>query len=118
MAACRRCGILAQENHSCQTSRSDQRRIPRRRADGKRDCPQSARLLSTRAHRKRNRRSLSPREIQVLEALIEGHSYKAIADKLFLSIHTVRPHLQNIYAKLHVNTRTEAIAKALKSRMV
>lgn len=61
--------------------------------------------------------SLSPREIQVLEALIEGHSYKAIADKLFLSIHTVRFHLQNIYAKLHVNTRTEAVAKALKSRI-
>ena len=62
--------------------------------------------------------SLSSREIEVLETLIEGHSYKAIADKLFLSIHTIRFHLQNIYAKLHVNTRTEAVAKALKSRIV
>jgi len=58
--------------------------------------------------------ALSAREREVLEALIEGHSYKAIADKLFLSIHTVRFHLQNVYAKLHVNTRSEAVAKALK----
>ena len=62
--------------------------------------------------------SLSAREREVLEALIEGHSYKAIADKLFLSIHTVRFHLQNIYAKLHVNTRSEAVVKALKNRMM
>ena len=61
---------------------------------------------------------LSAREKEVLEALIEGHSYKAIADKLFLSIHTVRFHLQNIYAKLHVHTRSEAVVKALKNRIV
>jgi DNA-binding NarL/FixJ family response regulator len=59
---------------------------------------------------------LSGREIEVLEALIDGHSYKAIAEKLFLSVHTVRFHLHNIYAKLHVNTRAEAVAKALLSR--
>jgi DNA-binding NarL/FixJ family response regulator len=57
---------------------------------------------------------LSGREAEVLELLIEGHSYKAIADKLFLSTHTVRFHLHNIYAKLHVSTRAEAVAKATR----
>lgn len=57
--------------------------------------------------------TLSGRESEVLEALIEGHSYKAIAEKLFVSVHTVRFHLHNIYAKLHVSTRAEAVAKAI-----
>ena len=60
---------------------------------------------------------LSERERQVLEELIEGHGTKAIADRLFVSTHTVRFHLHNIYVKLHVNSRAEAIAKALKNRM-
>jgi DNA-binding NarL/FixJ family response regulator len=59
--------------------------------------------------------SLSSREVEVLRCLIEGLSYKAIADKLFLSVHTVRFHLHNIYAKLHVTSRAEAVAKAMKS---
>jgi DNA-binding NarL/FixJ family response regulator len=60
--------------------------------------------------------SLSEREIEVLEALKEGHSYKAIAEKLFVSVHTVRFHLHNIYAKLHVSSRSEAVAKALNAK--
>lgn len=62
--------------------------------------------------------SLSAREQEFLEALVEGHSYKAIAEKLFVSVHTVRFHLHNIYAKLHVNSGSEAIAKAMRNRMV
>ena len=61
---------------------------------------------------------LSSREKDVLDALIEGHSTKNIADKLFVSTHTVRFHLHNIYVKLHVNSRAEAVAKALKNRLV
>jgi DNA-binding NarL/FixJ family response regulator len=60
--------------------------------------------------------SLSDREFEVLEALKEGHSYKAIAEKLFVSVHTVRFHLHNIYAKLHVSSRSEAVAKALNGK--
>jgi DNA-binding NarL/FixJ family response regulator len=60
--------------------------------------------------------SLSSREVEVLNLLIEGHSYKAIADKLFLSVHTIRFHLHNIYGKLHVSSRAEAVAKALRTR--
>lgn len=59
---------------------------------------------------------LSDREIEVLEALIEGHSYKAIAEKLFVSVHTVRFHLHNIYEKLHVTSRAEAVAKVMRQR--
>ncbi len=61
---------------------------------------------------------LSEREKEVLEALVEGHSTKNIADKLFVSINTIRFHLRNIYNKLHVNSRTEAVAKALKNRII
>jgi DNA-binding NarL/FixJ family response regulator len=61
---------------------------------------------------------LSEREVQVLKALVDGLTYKAIASKLFISINTVRFHLQNIYAKLHVATRSEAIVKALKEKIV
>ncbi len=62
--------------------------------------------------------SLSQRELDVLLALTEGYTYKSIADKLFVSVNTVRFHLRNIYAKLHVRSRTEAVAKALKSKVV
>lgn len=61
---------------------------------------------------------LSDREKEVLEALVEGHSTKAIAEKLFVSFHTIRFHLHNIYIKLHVNSRAEAVAKALKNKIV
>ncbi len=61
---------------------------------------------------------LSEREKEVLEALIDGHSTKAISEKLFVSTHTVRFHLHNIYVKLHVNSRSEAIAKVLKNKIV
>lgn len=61
--------------------------------------------------------SLSDREIEVLEALKEGHSYKSIAEKLFVSVHTVRFHLHNIYAKLHVSSRYEAVARTLNGKL-
>lgn len=61
---------------------------------------------------------LSDREIDVLKALTEGHSYKSIADKLFVSVHTVRFHLHNIYEKLHVSSRAEAVAKVMKENVI
>lgn len=61
---------------------------------------------------------LSDREKEVLVALVEGHSTKAIADKLFVSFHTVRFHLHNIYIKLHVNSRAEAVAKAIRNKII
>ncbi len=57
---------------------------------------------------------LTERETEVLEALIEGHSYKVIAERLYVSVHTVRFHLHNIYEKLHVGSRAEAVAKVMQ----
>lgn len=55
---------------------------------------------------------LSPRERDVLHWLAQGYRYQEIADKLFISIETVRTHIRNIYDKLHARNRTEALRKA------
>jgi DNA-binding NarL/FixJ family response regulator len=57
---------------------------------------------------------LSHREREVLNGLSEGLAYKQIADQLGVSIHTVRNYIRRIYEKLHVQTRTEAVAKFLR----
>ncbi|MBS4043144.1 MAG: response regulator transcription factor [Chitinophagaceae bacterium] len=54
---------------------------------------------------------LSRREQEILEQLSKGYRYKEIADKLYVSIETVRTHIRNIYEKLHVNSRVEALKK-------
>jgi DNA-binding NarL/FixJ family response regulator len=54
---------------------------------------------------------LSRREQEILEQLARGYRYKEIADKLFLSVDTVRTHIRNIYEKLQVNSRIEALKK-------
>jgi DNA-binding NarL/FixJ family response regulator len=54
---------------------------------------------------------LSRREQEMLEQLSKGYRYKEIADKLFVSIETVRTHVRNIYEKLQVNSRAEALKK-------
>jgi DNA-binding NarL/FixJ family response regulator len=56
--------------------------------------------------------SLSLREKEVLEWLSKGYRYQEIADKLFISIETVRTHIRNIYEKLHASNRSEALRKA------
>ncbi|MCI0708088.1 MAG: response regulator transcription factor [Ignavibacteriae bacterium] len=61
---------------------------------------------------------LSEREQQVLADLVKGFSYKMIAESQFISIDTVRSHIKNIYSKLQVHSKTEAVAKALKSKLV
>jgi DNA-binding NarL/FixJ family response regulator len=54
---------------------------------------------------------LSPREERVLELLSKGYSNKEIAEQLELSVDTVRSHLKHIYEKMHVRSRTEAVAR-------
>jgi len=61
---------------------------------------------------------LSDREKQVLQWLVNGYSYKMIAAEMFISIDTVRSHIKKIYEKLHVNSKSEAVAKAFKDRIV
>jgi DNA-binding NarL/FixJ family response regulator len=58
---------------------------------------------------------LSPREEMVLDCLAKGLTYKAIADQLGISIDTIRTYLRRIYEKLHVQSRTEAVAKYLRN---
>jgi DNA-binding NarL/FixJ family response regulator len=57
---------------------------------------------------------LSPREETVLNCLAKGLTYKQIADQLGISIDTIRTYLRRIYEKLHVQSRTEAVAKYLR----
>jgi DNA-binding NarL/FixJ family response regulator len=60
---------------------------------------------------------LTTREQNILELMVKGLIKKEIADNLNVSYHTVDTHLRNIYTKLHVHTRTGAVAKALKERL-
>ncbi len=61
---------------------------------------------------------LTPREVDVLTLLTKGYSYKMIAAELQISIDTVRHFIKVIYKKLHVNSMTEAVSKALKDKLV
>jgi DNA-binding NarL/FixJ family response regulator len=62
--------------------------------------------------------SLTARERELLQMLVNGKSYKIIAADLFISLDTVRSHIRNVYAKLHVNSGTEAVSKAIRQRLV
>lgn len=62
--------------------------------------------------------NLTNQEKKVLQQLVEGKSYKLIAAELFVSIDTVKTHVRNIYAKLHVHSGTEAVSKALRDKIV
>lgn len=61
---------------------------------------------------------LSVREKDILQCLVNGDSYKMIADHCNISMGTVRSHINNIYKKLHINSKSEAVAKALKEKLV
>lgn len=61
---------------------------------------------------------LSQREKEILTSLSEGNSYKLIADKLFISIDTVRSHIRHIYKKMHVHNQSEAVARAFKDGII
>jgi DNA-binding NarL/FixJ family response regulator len=61
---------------------------------------------------------LSYREKEVLNLLAEGSNYQEIADSLFISVDTVRHHIRNIYKKLHVHSQSEAVAKAIRKKII
>ncbi len=58
------------------------------------------------------------RESEILALLTDGLNYSVIGERLFISLDTVRNHIRHIYEKLHVHTKTEAVAKAIKHGMV
>jgi DNA-binding NarL/FixJ family response regulator len=61
---------------------------------------------------------LTNREKEVLACMVNGLSYKMIADQLNISYETVRSHVKKIYEKLHVASMTEVVAKAINQRIV
>jgi len=65
-----------------------------------------------------NNYTLSSRELAILQCLVNGDSYKMIGDHCNITIGTVRSHINNIYKKLHINSKSEAVAKALKERLL
>jgi DNA-binding NarL/FixJ family response regulator len=61
---------------------------------------------------------LTPHEVRLLKLLAEGHNYKTAAAELKVSVNTVSFHMKHIYEKLHVHSKSEAVAKALRSGIV
>jgi len=61
---------------------------------------------------------LTPHEIRILKLLVEGYNYKTAADELDVSINTIRFHMRSIYEKLQVHSKSEAVSKALRHRIV
>lgn len=61
---------------------------------------------------------LTTQETELLKLLVEGHFYKTAAVKMNITTHTVSFHLRNIYSKLQVHSKTEAVAKALRERLI
>jgi DNA-binding NarL/FixJ family response regulator len=62
--------------------------------------------------------ALSDREIEILKLTVDGYGCKQIAEKIFLSSHTVKKHISNIYHKLHVSSKAQAIKIATKNKLI
>jgi DNA-binding NarL/FixJ family response regulator len=61
--------------------------------------------------------NLTPQELRLLKLLVEGHSYKTAAAEMMVSINTIAFHIQNIYGKLQVHSKSEAVARALNQNL-
>ncbi|MBL7761279.1 MAG: response regulator transcription factor [Sediminibacterium sp.] len=79
---------------------------------------QVLKMFSTMNNEKGEDYNLSDREKQVLQFLVNGYSYKMIAAEMIIAIDTVRSHIKKIYDKLHVNSKSEAVAKAFKDKII
>ena len=61
---------------------------------------------------------LTPQEVRLLKLLADGASYQASADALGISINTVRNYIRSVYEKLHVNSKSAAVSRAMKRRII
>lgn len=61
---------------------------------------------------------LTPHEIRLLKVFAEGYSYQDAAERFQVSIHTIRNYIRSIYEKLHVHSKSEAVSKALRYRLI
>jgi len=75
-------------------------------------CPKEGNSTSPRVDQSELVEPLSDREIEVVELLAKGLTNQGVAEKLFLSVHTIKTHTRNIYGKLNVNNRTQAVNRA------
>src|SRR5215471_18022399 len=62
--------------------------------------------------------ALTPHEVRLLKLLAQGYSYQGAAEQLKLSINTIRTYIRSIYEKLHVHSKSEAVSKAFRSRLI
>jgi DNA-binding NarL/FixJ family response regulator len=62
-------------------------------------------------------RALTPREREIVSGLVDGLSYKQIADRMHITVETVRSHIKSIYHKLHVHGKAELIARSLRGEL-
>ncbi len=76
------------------------------------------RLFRKTVPRQEEEHPLTPREVQLLAALADGHSYDSAAAMLGVTANTVRSHIRSIYEKLQVHTQTEAVSKALRAGLI
>ncbi|MFQ5605194.1 MAG: response regulator [bacterium] len=82
--------------------------------------PQIARKVIEYFQPQKSKNSESPltdKEREIVIGLVDGLSYKMIADRMFISIETVRTHIKNIYKKLHVHCKAEVISKSLRGEI-
>jgi DNA-binding NarL/FixJ family response regulator len=79
---------------------------------------QVLRLFSQPFQKSEDLQTLTPREHDVLALLVRGYSYKMAAGEMGIGIETLRFHVKNIYGKLHVNSKSEAVAKAIQNRLL
>jgi DNA-binding NarL/FixJ family response regulator len=62
--------------------------------------------------------TLTPHEVRLLKLLVEGHNYKTAAEELGVSYNTISFHMRHIYEKLQVHSKSEAVARALRDRII
>jgi DNA-binding CsgD family transcriptional regulator len=61
---------------------------------------------------------LTQHEERLLKLLVEGHNYKTAATKFNVSVNTIKTHMRHIYEKLQVHSKSEAVAKVLRNRII
>jgi len=76
------------------------------------------RLFKKYIPQKNNKYALTKRETEILELLVEGLGNQVIAQKLFISVETVRNHIRHIYEKLQVHSKSQAVVKAIREGLV
>lgn len=69
------------------------------------------------APRKKEEETLTPRQRQIVQAIVDGDSYKMIADKFMIKPNTVADHIRTIYRKLHIHSKSELISKSFKGEI-